>query len=192
VIRVPLSLTATEAKKQVSALISKTRGTKRVTVKGDFAFDGDIRYQSLVAYLRYLRIELNPRHSNKTIEQKTELLRQEYRKFQRRLTKQKKTMARLGKKKQARKLSYRQQSSFNPKDEGRRRGFDAKKAGRWRLSAQILLLNVADGRFPGPDYYGSKVRGNYGYRIGGVLRERLKKLGIESLSNLKRPPELPV
>jgi hypothetical protein len=185
-ISVPTCLSASEAKRQVSALVAVSRGTKRVRQKAPLAFEGDIRYGSLVAYLRYLRIELDPKNSKKTIEQKTEILRKEYRRIQRRITKQKDTLVKAGKSKQAKKFAFRSQSTFNPLNEGRRLGFDAKKAGRWSLSAQILLLNVAEGRFPGPDYAGSRVRGNFGYKIGARLKERLEKIGLASLKETGR------
>ncbi len=171
-VKIPTSLTAVQVKRQVSQLVTSQRGTKRLKTKPPWAFVGDVNYKRLKQYERYLDVEFDPRNAGKTVEEKTELLRNVYRGIKARLDKQKKTLMTTGKKSVAVRLFYRDPDSFGSKLEIRR-GIDAKKVNRWKLSGKILLLNVAEGRFPGRDYYGAQ--------LAKKLRGRLDKLGLEDI-----------
>jgi hypothetical protein len=171
-VQIPTSITAVQVKQQVSELITKHRGTKRLKVKPPLAFVGDVNYKRLKQYERYLEIEFDPRNAGKTVEEKTEILRNVYRKIKARLDKQRATLKASGKIRVARRLFYRDPDSFGSKLEIRQ-GIEAKKVNRWKLSGQILLLNVAEGQFPGVDYYGAQ--------LAKKLKERLAPLGMERI-----------
>lgn len=171
-VKIPTSLTAAQVKRQVSQLVTVQRGTKRLKAKPPWAFVGDVNYKRLKQYERYLDIEFDPRNAGKTVEEKTELLRNTYRKIKARLDKQKKTLTASGKKDVARRLFYRDPDSFGSKLEIRK-GIEAKKVNRWKLSGQILLLNVAEGRFPGQDYYGAQ--------LAKKLQGRVHRLGLVAI-----------
>jgi hypothetical protein len=171
-VKIPTSLTAVQVKQQVSELVTNHRGTKRLKTKPPWAFVGDVNYKRLKQYERYLGIEFDPRNAGKTVEEKTELLRNAYRKIKTRLDKQKKTLTASGKKDVARRLFYRDPDSFGSKLEIRK-GIEAKKVNRWKLSGKILLLNVAEGEFPGHDYYGAQ--------LAERLRGRLDRLGLDDI-----------
>ena len=168
-VKIPTSLTAVQVKQQVSELVANHRGTKRLKNKPPWAFVGDVNYKRLKQYERYLAIEFDPQNAGKTVEEKTELLRIVYRNIKTRLDKQKKTLMSTGKKSAALRLFYRDPDSFGSKLEIRK-GIDAKKVNRWKLSGKILLLNVAEGTFPGRDYYGP--------RLAKRLQGRLDRLGL--------------
>ena len=105
------------------------------------------------------------------------MLKHEYRKIKARLDKQKKTLRDAGKGRVANKFQYRDPDAFGSESEIRK-GIDAKKVSRWRLSGKLLLLNVASGEFPGRDYYGSK--------LGEKLTGRLTNLGLTTLETVPR------
>ncbi len=181
-VRIPKSMAAVDVKREVSRLVTQVRGTKRVTRLAALSFVGDVKFRSLKQYERLLEIELDRRNAGKTIEQKTELLRDVYRRIKARLDKQRATLQQAKKKDRRGKLIS---GRFNARDpdsfgsEGQiRKGIDAKKVSRWRLSGKILLLNVAEGRFPGKDYYGSQ--------LSKRLRTRLDALGIDEIGALSR------
>jgi hypothetical protein len=176
-VQIPTSLTAVQVKEQVSDLMTKHRGTKRLKKKPLLAFTGDVNYKRLKQYERYLGIELNPRNAGKTVEEKTELLREEYRKIKARMDKQKATLREKGKGRISAKLNPRDPDSFGSKAEIRR-GIDAKKVSRWRLSGKILVLNAAEGRFPGRDYYGAQ--------LAKKLQMRLERLGLPDIGGTAR------
>ncbi len=46
-VRIPTSLNAVQVKKQVSALMARHRGTKRIKVKAPLGFVGDVNYKRL-------------------------------------------------------------------------------------------------------------------------------------------------
>jgi len=58
------------------------------------------------------------------------------------------------------------------------KGIDAKKVSRWRLSGKLLLLNVAEGQFPGGGYYGSQ--------LAKRLKNLLAKIGLEDIGTTQR------
>jgi hypothetical protein len=176
-VKIPTSLTAVQVKRQVSEMVINHRGAKRLKSKPPWAFVGDVNYKRLKQYERYLDIEFDPRNAGKTVEEKTELLRDVYREIKTRLDKQKKTLMASGKKEVARRLFYRDPDSFGSKLEIRR-GIEAKKVNRWKLSGKILLLNVAEGGFPGNDYYGAQ--------LAKKLRHRLDRLGLEDIGGALR------
>ena len=176
-VRIPTSLNAKQVKEQVSALMTKQRGTKRIGVKSPLGFVGDVNYKRLKQYERYLEIEFDPKNAGKTVEEKTEALRGEYRRIKDRLDKQRKTLRDSGKARVAAKLHPRDPDAFDSESKIRK-GIDAKKVSRWRLSGKLLLLNVASGEFPGRDYYGSK--------LAEKLKSRLKNVGLTTLETV--PP----
>lgn len=177
IVKIPTALGAIQVKKQVSALMTKQRGTKRLKKKTTQSFVGDVQYKTLIQYERYLKIELDPKNSNKTVEEKTEMLRDVYRKIKARLVKQKATLQAAKKTQISKKLVYREPDSFSSEKEIRK-GIDAKKVSRWRLSAQLVLLNVAEGQFPGRGYYGAK--------LAQKLKDRLHEMGIERIGVVAR------
>jgi hypothetical protein len=176
-VRIPTCLNSDQVKKQVSSLMARARGTKRIKQKAPLGFTGDVKYMRLKQYERYLGVEFDPKNAGKTIEEKTELLRQEYRKIKARLDKQRKTMREAGKGRVAQKFQYRDPDAFDSESEIRK-GIDAKKVSRWRLSGKLLLLNVAEGQFPGKGYYGA--------RLSERLTGRLQSLGIENIRTVAR------
>jgi hypothetical protein len=95
-VRIPTSLNAGQLKRQVSAVMTRHRGTKRIKIKAPLGFVGDVNYKRLKQYERYLEIEFDARNVGKTIEEKTELLREKYRRIGERLELQKTTMAKAG------------------------------------------------------------------------------------------------
>lgn len=176
-VKIPTSLTAVQVKQQVSQLITNQRGSKRLKRKAPLAFVGDVKYRRLKQYERYLAVEFDPRNAGKTIEVKTELLREVYRKIKVRLEKQKATLQRTRKLDRMGQLvstrfRYRDPDGFGSALEIRR-GIDAKKVSRWRLSGKMLLLNVAEGQFPG--------RGYYGAQLAKRLRDRLDRLDLDDI-----------
>lgn len=177
VIRIPASLNSVQVKKQVSALIAQQRETKRLKQKAPLSFVGDVDYRRLRQYERYLKIELDPRNAGKTIEQKTELLRNDYRKTKARMDKQRKTLRERGNSSAAKKFLVRELDAFGSEAQIRK-GIDAKKVSRWRLSGKLLLLNAAEGQFPGKDYYGA--------RLAERLRTRLARLGLKDIGSVVR------
>jgi len=176
-VRIPTSLNSKQVKAQVSALMAKQRGTKRISEKAPLGFVGDVNYKRLKQYERYLGIEFDPKNAGKTVEEKTEALRGEYRKIKDRLDKQKATLRRQGKTRAALKLNPRDPDAFDSESKIRK-GIDAKKVSRWRLSGKLLLLNVAEGQFPGKEYYGS--------RLAERLDKRLGKLGLQDIGTVVR------
>ncbi len=118
-----------------------------------------------------MEIEFDAKNG-KTIEEKTEALRNVYRKIKTRLEKQKATLRAAGKAQISKKLSFRDPDSFDSESK-LRKGIDAKKVSRWRLSGKHLLLNVAEGQFPGKGYYGAQ--------LSKKLRIRLDKMGIPDI-----------
>jgi hypothetical protein len=183
-IKIPISLKASQVKQQVSSLIFEHRGkTKRVKRKPPLSFTGDVEFKRLKQYERYLEVEFDPKFEGKTIEHKTEGLREVYRKIKTRLDKQQKTLKDQGKR--ADFLKPRDDDEFDLKRTKFgltkafiRSGIDAKKVGRWRLSGQHLLLNVAGGQFPGRGYYGSQLRKR--------LRDRLSAIGLDEIKMVSR------
>jgi len=171
-VRIPTSLNAGQVKKQVSAVMTRHRGTKRIKIKAPLGFVGDVNYKRLKQYERYLEIEFDAKNNGKTIEEKTEALRNVYRKIKTKLEKQKRTMQAAGKAQISKKLVFRDPDSFGSESQIRK-GIDAKKVSRWRLSGTILVLNVAEGEFPGKGYYGAK--------LAKKLRERLDEVGIQDI-----------
>ena len=176
-VRIPLGLSAKEAAAQVSALVTKHRGSKRVQRSQPLAFTGDVNYKRLKQYERYLGIEFDPRYAGKTVEEKTEALRDEYRKIKVRLLKQRDTLRTAGKGQIARKLNFRDPDKFDS-EAALRKGVNPKKVSRWRLSGKHLLLNVAEGQFPG--------RGYYGDNLAKKLADRLAKRGISDIGQVVR------
>jgi hypothetical protein len=171
-VRIPTTLNAVQVKQQVSALMTKHRGTKRLKKKPVFGFVGDVNYKRLKQYERYLEIEFDRRFAGRTIEEKTEALRDVYRRIKARLEKQKITMQKAGKAQVSKLFNFRDPDSFGSESQIRK-GIDAKKVSRWRLSGKLLLLNVAEGEFPG--------RGYYGAQLAKKLRSRLDHIGLEDI-----------
>jgi len=176
-VRIPTSLTAVQVKQQVSQLVTKQRGSKRLRKRTPLAFVGDVKYKTLKQYERYLEVEFDPRNAGKTVEDKTELLRKVYRRIKARLEKQRATLQRTKKRDRRGKFLSAKFRFRNPDGFGTaleiRRGIEPKKVSRWRLSGKMLLLNVAEGRFPGKDYYGAQLKKR--------LRIRLDRLGIDDI-----------
>jgi hypothetical protein len=181
-VKIPRSMTAVEVKRQISHLVTRVRGAKRIRRRATLAFVGDVKYRTLKQYERLLEVEFDPRNAGKTIEEKTELLRDVYRRIKVRLDKQKATLQQSKKRDRTGRLMSAKFRSRDPDSFGSaaeiRRGVDPKKVSRWRLSGKILLLNVAEGAFPGRDYYGSQ--------LAQKLRRRLGKIGMEDIGAAKR------
>ena len=176
-VRIPTSLNAVQVKRQVSALMTKHRGTKRLKQRTPMGFVGDVNYKRLKQYERYLEIEFDPKNAGRTVEEKTEALRNVYRKIKGRLEKQKSTMQKAGNSRISAKFKFRDPDTFDSESK-LRKGIDAKKVSRWRLSGKILLLNVAEGEFPGKGYYGAQ--------LAKKLRNRLDKMGLEDIGTVAR------
>ena len=193
-VRIPTSINSAEVKKQVISLMTAQRGTKRLKRKAPLGFTGNIKLNTLQQYERYLEIELDPSNRGKTVEEKTEQLRKKHRDIAAKLSKQKETMAQAGIKYVKGKplgkwLKARDPDSFDMyKDENGqlkkisekeiRKGINAKKVSRWRLSGKLLLLNVAGGKFPGADYYGEGLEKK--------LQARLKEFGLQDIGQVVR------
>lgn len=186
-IEIPTSLNSKQVKEQVSRLMTEQRGTKRLKVKPSLSFEGDVNYKTLKQYERLLEIDLNPKFAGESIEQKTERLREKYRDLMNAAKKRKETLRAKGNKRAALGIKYRDPNELQDYGDESvpftseaqiRKGVDPKKAGRWRVSGKILILNAAEGRFPGKDYYGN--------RIGSHLRSRLQALGLEDIGAIPR------
>src|SRR6266478_1024414 len=129
-VRIPTSMAAVEVKQQISQLVTRVRGTKRIRRRAALSFVGDVKYRTLKQYERLLEVEFNPRNAGKTIEEKTELLRDVYRRIKARLDKQRVTLQQLKKRDRKGRLisgrfKSRDQDSFGSAAE-MRKGIDAK------------------------------------------------------------------
>ena len=194
IVRIPTSIGSAELTKQVVALLNAQRGAKGLRRKPPLSFTGKIKLATLVQYQRYLAIDLDPLNAGKTIEQKTEQLRKVYRDIGVKLDNQKASMANKGVKYVKNRplgkwLKYRDPDSFEMyKDENKklrklsereiRKGINSKKISRWRLSGKLLLLNVAEGEFPGTGYYGAGLEKK--------LKARLKEFGLQDIGLIVR------
>lgn len=176
-VRIPTSLTSVDVKQQVSRMVVKQRGTKRIRRRTTLSFDGDVKYRTLKQYERLLEVEFDPRNGGKTIEAKTEALRDVYRQIKLRMDKQKATLRQRGGRLVSAKFRSRDPDSFGSAAEIRK-GIDPKKVSRWRLSGKILLLNVSQGEFPGKNYYGAQ--------LAKKLRARLDQLGLDDIGVSRR------
>jgi hypothetical protein len=172
VVRVPTDLPLKLVHRQVGELVRKYR-RRRPTAVSRFHPSGQVNYKTLAAYKRYLEVELDPRNANKSVEDKLDVLRQKYKKIRQRLQRQKETLQRQGKLKLSAKLRFHDPEVFDTLDKEakvRLTGFSAKKAHRWKMSGHLVMLNVAQGRFPGTDYYGPK--------LAQRLKKRRQELGV--------------
>ncbi len=184
-IKIPTSLNSKQVKEQVSRVMTLERGTKRLKKKSPLGFDGDMKYKTLKQYERFLEVDLDPETGGKTLDEKSLVLRGKYEKIRKTAETRKKTLREKKNYRAAARVTARNPDDFGDgqmvgfgKDSRIKRGVDSKKASRWLISAKILVLNAAEGRFPGKGYYGAK--------IGAELRSRLKKLGLADLVTSQR------
>ena len=134
-----------------------------------------MNYKTLAAYRRYLEIDLDPRNADKTISEKTELLKLVYQRIHERMKKQRQTLSQKGKIRIAARFTSHEPDAFETTDRQAKlklAGFSPKKAHRWSVSGRLVMLNVAQGEFPGSGYFGDG--------IAKRLRARERELGINT------------
>lgn len=172
---IPLGIPLDDIKKQVSDIVLSSRTKRRIGKAAvTFTTTGQVNYSTLAQYKRFLEIDFSPKFQGKTIEQKTKALVDQYAKLQEVGKKRRATLRKKGKNAVANKFSNRDPATFDKKALG---GVSPKRVSRWRLSAKHLLLNVAEGVFPGSGYYGQ--------RLNERLAERLDKIGLEAIGDVK-------
>lgn len=175
-IYIPDHLTAKEANKMINKLVVARRGTRRIKSKGAYTLTGQFDYERLIQYQRYLTIELDPKYNVKTTEEKATALIQQYAVFEKQIKKRNATLGDTRDKKGRRlanQIKARSEQSFIREDG--KLGIDAKKINKWLLNGKHLMLNAAEGKFPGGGYHGSALKAK--------LVTRLKKLGIETIGS---------
>jgi hypothetical protein len=169
---IPLNSPIEETKRSISELVLKSRKSRRLKKVGSLLPTGQVNYTTLIQYRRFLKIDFDPRNQGKTIQEKTDKLIEEYRKLLAVGLKRRTTLRSKGKAVVARRFSNRDPESLDKK----RIGISPNKVSRWRLSGKHIILNVAEGFFPGSDYYGPKLEER--------LRERLKAIGLEDIGKV--------
>ncbi len=173
-VEVPTGLPLSVVRRSVSHIVLAARPTRRLGRSGRYAIQGRVNYKTLAQYKRLLEIDFDPKYSRESLEKKAQILRELYSKFRERGVKQRNTL-----RQQKRHHIARLFRNRDPEELGRgRSGIDAQKVERWGLSARHLLLNVADGRFPGTGYYGA--------RLGARLAARLRSIGVTEIGHIKR------
>lgn len=171
VVRIPLDMPLDVIKAAVRDIVLAARPKVRIGGKGRFAVSGQVNYKSLAQYKRFLEIDLYwGSHETTTAEKAEELVRR-YQRFSAKGVKQRQTLRQAGKAKTAMRFHNRDPEELTRKDIGR---INPKRVNRWRLSGKHILLNVADGKFPGDGYHGSK--------LNERLLQRMNQRGIVSMS----------
>ena len=170
---IPTDLPMAIINRGVGKIVTGARNSKQTRAFASFAPSGQVNYKNLAAYKRYLEIELDPRNAKRSGAEKIALLQQAYGKIHERMKKQRNTMRAKGNKEAAARFSSHEPDVFDTTDKSSRlklAGFSPKKAHRWKVSGQLVMLNVAEGRFPGEGYYGA--------RIAESLRRRKQKMNV--------------
>lgn len=170
VLRVPLGIRLDDVKAQVRDIVLKSRKAVRLGSKGRFAVTGQVNYKTLAQYKRYLEVELSWGNQNTTVAERAAELVRRYEVMRDKGRKQRNTMRSMGKANAALRFRNRDPEELTRADIGR---INPKRVSRWRLSGKHILLNVAQGRFPGEGYYGPRLKDR--------LIERLKPLGWTDL-----------
>ena len=170
VLRVPLGIRLDDVKAQVRDIVLKSRKAVRLGSKGRFAVTGQVNYKTLAQYKRFLEVDIGWGDEQTTVAEKAAELVRRYQKIHEKGVKQRKTLRSMGKAKAASRFHTRDPEELTRKDIGR---INPQRVSRWRLSGKHILLNVAEGKFPGDGYYGPRLRDR--------LLERLKPLGLLEL-----------
>ena len=196
-IRFPLSMPSRVVKAKASSLVAQARGTKRLS-QGKRS--SNFNYTKIKQLQRFLKIDLDESLANWTVEQKGWLLQGRYerigaghskaiRKYREKadaLHKLGDTAAASRYRRRAIKLEeYKAANTdgWDSESAGRVLDLSSEKLGRWAIQARLILLNVAEGEFPGSDWYGS--------RRYAVYKQRLREFGIQSIGEI-RPERTPI
>jgi hypothetical protein len=173
VVEIPLEMKIDDIKKRISEVVLANRVKKRIGSTLRFAPSGQVNYRTLIQYKRFLDIDFDPGNRGKTIDQKTALLLAQYEKLKKKGEKQRMTLRKAGKNATANRFFNREPETFDKEKLG---GISSKRVSRWRLSGKHLLLNVAEGSFPGAGYHGDD--------LDKRLKERLSKIGRTDIGNV--------
>lgn len=162
-------------KRRVGEIVRQYRGKRRTRSFSRYKPTSQVNYKTLAVYKRLLEIHLAQRQTALSLGEKISLLKETYAKIHKRMKKQRETLRRQGER--GRRLAGRWRShepdAFDTVDDAANidlKSFSPKKAHRWVVSGQLVMLNVAKGQFPGDGYYG---RG-----IAGRLRNRRRAVGL--------------
>lgn len=163
--------------RRVSEIVRSARAVRRTRSFGKFAPTGQVNYKTLAAYKRLLAISVNPKNASLSMVGKIELLKDQYAGIHARMKKQREKLRAKGERgrRLARRLRSHEPDTFDTGDDPDHldlKSFSEKKAYRWLVSAQLVMLNVAEGKFPGDGYYGAK--------ISERLRSRMRAMGLGS------------
>lgn len=160
-VRIPLASPIEDIKQAISEIVLKSRVKRRIGSKGRFGATGQVNYKTLAQYKRYLEIDL--KHGDEmTVAEKTAELVRLYEKIHAKGLKQRKTLRAKGKGSTANKFRTRNPEELNRAEIG---GISPKRVSRWRLSGKHILLNVAEGQFPGGGYYGARLKERLSQRM---------------------------
>lgn len=168
VISIPHGLTRDQALEQVRALLGEVlpKGSRNNAL--EFAPSGRVNLDALNRYQRMLEIDLASTDSKLPFKRKLEALERKYAKNKERLEKQLKTMRAKGNKKG---LHLPRVDKLTGKERLTGIQFqapDPRTAYRWLTQGRIIMRNVANGSFPGQEYYQKQGRRS----LGEVLTSR--------------------
>lgn len=161
--------------RRVGEIVRGARTARRTRAFGKFAPKWQVNYKTLAIYKRLLEISLAPENANLSVAERIDLLKEQYGKIHGRMRKQREALRKEGE--EGRRVANLWHShdpgEFDVTDKQTKmklEGLSVKKAHRWMVSGQLVMLNVAEGKFPGDGYYGAK--------IGEKLRDRMRAIGL--------------
>ena len=190
-IRFPLTMSSQAVKARASALVAQARGTKRIN-KGKSP--STFNYTTIKQLQRFLKIDLDERYSGYTLEQKGEVLKARYQrigaghaKAVQKYRKKAEELQLRGAKEAASRYRRRAISlenyksthtdNWDPKAVKEIVDLNAHKLGRWAVQARLILLNVAEGEFPGSNWYGNRRHDSY--------KRALRQFGLPAIGSVR-------
>ena len=160
------------AKRQVAALLAEQKTAHRIRRGYDLKISGAANYKVLKRYERLLKIELDFDNRGLPASERLKKVQQKYKQIAQRRIKARATLLAKGKRAYSGITRYVDPDSLGSERE-EEVSANPKKISRWSLSARHILLNVAEGTFPGAGYHGSK--------LSERLKKRLKSRSITLL-----------
>jgi hypothetical protein len=169
VISIPRSLRINAAKRQVAALLAEQKPAHRIQRGYGLKVTGAANYRILKRYERLLKVELDPTNIGLSAAERLKKLQRVYERIAQPRIKAKANLRAKGKRAHGSITKFVDPESLGS-ERDKNVSVNPKKISRWSASARHVLLNVAEGAFPGTAYHGLK--------LSARLKNRLKARSI--------------